>query len=848
MKKSLLLLFAAFATLVASAQDKVEIDGIWYNLDEETQQAEVTSGDTKYSGSITIPATVIYEAVNYSVTNIGSYAFAYCSISSVTIPLGVTNIGGHAFYSCSLTSINLPEGVTSIGYSGFCGSDLISITIPNSVTSIEKFTFSVCSNLTTITISEGVKNIDGQAFYLSNLESITCESVNPPTINHSILSSVESSIPIYVPASAIESYKSAECWSEYTNILPIGVVASGTCGDNLTWELTNVGRLVIEGEGEMYDFSSGELAPWDEYKEVIRAISIREGVTTIGSYAFLNCTALESVKIAGSVASIGESAFAYCSSLASITIPEGVIEIKDFAFADCVSLRDANISSTVEYIEGRTFLRCDNLSSIQINRENPVYYSGNNHDYILEKNSKTLVYSVRNDITEDVEHLGDFAFACRKDLGHLDIPQGVISYGDYTFLNSSINSIKIPSSLKYCGFATFGGYGYDCELEAVYIDDLTSWFYIDFKEIYGSPLYLAKSLFLNGGKIEVLSIPNNISVLKKYALAGWNGKEVILPSSIAEIKVCAFYGCSSLTTITCEAATPPTIDDSSTFDAVDKSIPVYVPAGSVEAYKSAQYWSEFTNILPLAKPVTDITLNKSSVILTEGETITLIATVTPEDADDTSVIWSSSDEDVAMVSSKGRVITLAPGTAIITATANDGSGVSASCEIIVKEKFLGTCATPTISYVNGEVVFACETEDATIKSEIKENASGKFEETRIALIPTYTITAYATKEKYEDSDVATLTLCWIPCTEEHESEETDIITIPSKPVLISTQGGTITVSGLAAGTEVAIYSTAGKLLATATATDGTATFATGLEAGSIAIVKMGDYSIRIAIK
>ena len=67
-------------------------------------------------------------------------------------------------------------------------------------------------------------------------------------------------------------------------------------------------------------------------------------------------------------------------------------------------------------------------------------------------------------------------------------------------------------------------------------------------------------------------------------------------------------------------------------------------------------------------------------------------------------------------------------------------------------------------------------------------------------------------------------------------------------MLISTQGGTITVSGLAAGTAVAAYSTAGTLLATATATDGTATLATSLEAGNIAIVKMGDYSIRIAIK
>ena len=81
-----------------------------------------------------------------------------------------------------------------------------------------------------------------------------------------------------------------------------------------------------------------------------------------------------------------------------------------------------------------------------------------------------------------------------------------------------------------------------------------------------------------------------------------------------------------------------------------------------------------------------------------------------------------------------------------------------------------------------------------------------------------------------------------------EDEEDGILTIPSKPVLISTQGSTITVSGLAAGTEVTAYSTAGTQLTTATATEGTATLATNLEAGSIAIVKIGEHSIKVAIK
>ena len=117
MKKHLLFLVAALATLAASAQTKVEIDGIWYNLITKGKAAEVTSGDTKYSGSITIPATVTHGGVNYSVTSIGEDAFWNCSnLTAVNIPEGVTSIGNSAFYGCrSLTAINIPESVTSIG-------------------------------------------------------------------------------------------------------------------------------------------------------------------------------------------------------------------------------------------------------------------------------------------------------------------------------------------------------------------------------------------------------------------------------------------------------------------------------------------------------------------------------------------------------------------------------------------------------------------------------------------------------------------------------------------------------------------------------------------------------------
>ena len=166
--------------------------------------------------------------------------------------------------------------------------------------------------------------------------------------------------------------------------------------------------------------------------------------------------------------------------------------------------------------------------------------------------------------------------------------------------------------------------------------------------------------------------------------------------------------------------------------------------------------------------------------------------------------------------------------------------------IIGVEEF--KCATPTISYADGKLLFACDTEGAEIKTRVITENDSEYTGAELEFIPTHTFTTYATMAGFENSDAVTLTICWIPCTEVHKSEETSILTIPSKPVLISTQGGTITVSGLAADAEVAAYNTAGTQLATATTTGGTATLATGLEAGDIAIVKIGEHTVKIVIK
>ena len=116
------LILSVFFSISASAYD-VEVDGIYYNLISEGNVAEVTKGDNKYSGDITIPSSINVNEVEYPVTSIKKHAFSNCSsLTSVTIPNSVTSIGYGAFYGCSgLTSITIPNSVTRIGNNAFSG-------------------------------------------------------------------------------------------------------------------------------------------------------------------------------------------------------------------------------------------------------------------------------------------------------------------------------------------------------------------------------------------------------------------------------------------------------------------------------------------------------------------------------------------------------------------------------------------------------------------------------------------------------------------------------------------------------------------------------------------------------
>ena len=152
------------------------------------------------------------------------------------------------------------------------------------------------------------------------------------------------------------------------------------------------------------------------------------------------------------------------------------------------------------------------------------------------------------------------------------------------------------------------------------------------------------------------------------------------------------------------------------------------------------------------------------------------------------------------------------------------------------------CEKPVISYANGELEFTCSTEGVEFASEIKCDDVKKFNTSKVSLSACYDISVTATKAGYDNSDVATAKLYWLPTAD----IGTNINTAKTRGIVIQSAGGFITLSGLETNERVYFYAIDGAALGSATATDGTVTFSA--KSGTIVVAKIGKESVKIAVE
>lgn len=226
------------------------------------------------------------------------------------------------------------------------------------------------------------------------------------------------------------------------------IVASGTCGDNLTWKLDDEGTLTISGKGAMTEWVNIDSAPWKTYSNTINKVVIQPGVTSIGKNAFSLCTNLESITIPKSVTSIGWGAFQECGSLKSITIPEGVTSIERSVFYECSSLTSITIPEGVTSIGDSAFEDCRGLTSISLPES--VIKIGN---YAFKSTALTGKFVIPSGVTK----IGDGLFENCQKLTEVVIPDGITFIGPYAFKYTGITSFVIPDGIRTINVDTFYG-------------------------------------------------------------------------------------------------------------------------------------------------------------------------------------------------------------------------------------------------------------------------------------------------------------------------------------------------------------------------------------------------------
>ena len=325
----------------------------------------------------------------------------------------------HAVNAPKITSIAIGYGATKIKY--FSNYNYLpyvtNITIPNSVTSIGPSVFSGCSSLESITLPFAGAGATANNGY---------DQVFGYIFGYTKKSSSSS------VSGATYQYSSGSDYYHYyipDTLKTVVINGASSIGDyafNNCTNLTSITMPIVTSIGD-YAFNSciG-----------LTSITIPDSVISIGDYAFSDCSNFTSITVGNSVTSIGNSAFSGCSGLTSVTIPDSVISIGDYAFSDCSNFTSITIGNSVTSIGNYAFSDCGGLTSITI--PDSVTSIG---DYALSDCSGLTSVTIGGNVTS----IGDYAFYNCDGLTSVTISGSVTSIGDYAFYNcSSFTSITIP--------------------------------------------------------------------------------------------------------------------------------------------------------------------------------------------------------------------------------------------------------------------------------------------------------------------------------------------------------------------------------------------------------------------
>ena len=590
--------------------------------------------------SVTIPNTV---------TQIYGYAFADCkNLKNINISDSVTVLGENVFQNdTSITEINLPDSITALGRGVFSGCDrLKSIVIPDSVTNIGISAFSECKNLESVTLSKELEKIGENAFY-------NCDS----------LQSIE------IPKSLKDVY------ATYDSIdTPNGVF--NEC-DNLKTIAFEEGSTVI---------ADALFRGCDGLEEV----KIPKTVTVIKNHAFNECIKLKAVEISNGMKEIGDSAFSECSNLQKVILPDTVNSMGTNIFYNCINLTEVHLPNIRQNITANTFYNCKKLTTI--NFPSTLTTIGNSAFSGCESLPEAILPS-------GVEKIESNAFKNCKALKKAAVPDTVSSIGSSAFYGcEALTDITLGSKLKKIESQTF----YGCiVLPSIVIPyNVTT---------------IGDSAFVNCTKLTQITVPRNTTSIasnafsypKKMTMYGPSDCYVQTYASGKGIKyVTQDIHATSVSLDSTEKTAeryddfqltatiaPLNFTDAVVWTSSNEEVATVSDTGYVEicGVGTAVITVTAGNVKAVCKITVPqlidwIEFDEDEIELKAGQTYQLKPYISPSDATNKKLKYTSSDTKVAEVSASGLVTAKSEGEAKIRAAATDGSDEYAVCYVTVTGK------------------------------------------------------------------------------------------------------------------------------------------------------------------
>ena len=462
----------------------------------------------------------------------------------------------------------------------------------------------------------------------------------------------------------------------------------------------------------------------------LTAIDIPASVTSIGAGAFYDCTSLTAVTLPAGLQSIGDNAFRGCSALTSIDIPASVTSIGVNAFNGCTRLKDVTLPDGLQSIGDNAFRVCSELTSIDI----PASVTSIGEDAFYGCTRLTAVT-----LHDGLESIGDYAFYGCTSLTAIDIPASVTSIGAGAFDGcSSLAAVTLPEGLQSIGDYAFDG----CtSLTAI--------------RIPGTVKTVGMYSFQDCSDLVSLELAEGVETLESYAFRGCSAlTQVTLPASLTKVGVDVFGGHGASIVFISLATTPPS-SGSSPLGEVD-GVTLYVPQGSLEAYKSAFGWKDYliyaiqATLSPAAHTFAaqaqgygDVAPATFTVTNSTGGTITLGApTLSGANTADFEIDAAGLPQTLALGESATFTVRpktgLAAGsyTAQVQLVAEDGAGTSQTLAAAVNFTVtppvwrVGVAASPAgagVCLVNGAEVSETGVEDgSSVTLTAKENAGYRF--------------------------------------------------------------------------------------------------------------------------